>query len=83
MSGETKPKDDRNIEPIAGEDVTITPSQAEGDRETAEEALGEGGKRKGRPDTGHAGQGQVTPTPSQAEGDRESIERSLKEKGLE
>ena len=54
--------------PDAG-DVTITPSQAEGDRETIERSLGDPGDdnfgRQG------GGQGQVQPTPSQAEGERD------------
>jgi NACalpha-BTF3-like transcription factor len=50
------------------DDVTITPSQAEGDRETIERSLGEGGDDNLGREGG--GQGQVQPTPSQAEGER-------------
>ncbi len=63
--------------PDAGS-VTITPSQAEGDRETVERDLGDPGDdnfgRQG------GGQGQRQPSPSQAEGDRGEIERDLREK---
>jgi hypothetical protein len=61
-----------------GDDVTITPSQAEGDRETIERDLGDPGDdnfgRQG------GGQGERQPTPSQAEGDRETVEEDLREK---
>lgn len=60
------------------EDSTMTPSQAEGDRETVEESLGE--DESGRGDAWKGGQGDMTPTPSQAEGEREKIERDLEEK---
>lgn len=61
-----------------GEDVTVTPSQAEGDRDTIEADLGDPGDDNfGRLG---GGQGQVQPTPSQAEGDREQIERDLRER---
>lgn len=60
------------------DDVTITPSQAEGDRETVERDTGDPGDdnfgRQG------GGQGQRQPTPSQAEGDRKEIERDIREK---
>lgn len=60
------------------DDVTITPSQAEGDRETIERSLGdEGDDNFGREG---GGQGQHQPTPSQAEGDREATERNLRKK---
>ena len=50
------------------DDVTITPSQAEGDRETIERDLGDPGDDNFGKQGG--GQGQVQPTPSQAEGER-------------
>jgi hypothetical protein len=54
------------------DDVTITPSQAEGDRETVERSLGEDGDDNFGREGG--GQGEVHPTPSQAEGEREKTE---------
>jgi hypothetical protein len=64
------------------DDVTITPSQAEGDRETVERDLGDPGDDNfGHRGAGEGGgQGEVQPTPSQAEGDREEIDRDLREK---
>jgi hypothetical protein len=50
------------------DDVTITPSQAEGDRDTVERNLGESGDDNFGREGG--GQGEVQPTPSQAEGER-------------
>jgi hypothetical protein len=61
-----------------GDDVTVTPSQAEGDRETVEADEGDPGDDNFGLQGG--GQGQVQPTPSQAEGDRQEIERDLREK---
>ncbi|MGE5602799.1 MAG: hypothetical protein ACM30E_07095 [Nitrososphaerales archaeon] len=60
------------------DDVTITPSQAEGDRDTVEADTGDPGDDNFGREGG--GQGQVQPTPSQAEGDRAEIERDLREK---
>jgi hypothetical protein len=60
------------------DDVTITPSQAEGDRETVERDLGDPGDDNFGREGG--GQGERQPTPSQAEGDRQEIERDLREK---
>lgn len=60
------------------DDVTITPSQAEGDRETVERDLGDPGDDNFGREGG--GQGDVQPTPSQAEGERDTVERDLREK---
>ncbi len=60
------------------DDVTITPSQAEGDRDTVEADEGDPGDDTFGRESG--GQGQVQPTPSQAEGDRKEIDRDLREK---
>lgn len=54
------------------DDVTITPSQAEGDRETVERDLGDPGDDNFGREGG--GQGRRQPTPSQAEGEREQPE---------
>ena len=64
------------------DDVTVTPSQAEGDRGTVERDLGDPGDDNfGHRGAGEGGgQGRRQPTPSQAEGDREEIERDLREK---
>ncbi len=61
-----------------GDDVTVTPSQAEGDRGTVERDLGDPGDENFGKEGG--GKGQVQPTPSQAEGDRKEIDRDLREK---
>jgi hypothetical protein len=61
-----------------GDDVTVTPSQAEGDRDTVEEDEGDPGDDNFGRESG--GQGLVQPTPSQAEGDRQEINRDLREK---
>lgn len=61
-----------------GDDVTVTPSQAEGNRETIERDLGDAGDDNFGRESG--GQGQVQPTPSQAEGDRQTVERDLRKK---
>ncbi len=78
MTREDKP--DQYATESEDEDVRLTPSPAEGDRETVEQDLAAKSGRGGRP---IAGGGQPETTPSQAEGDREMIERDLKEKGLE
>ncbi len=52
-----------------------TPSQAEGDRATVEEDLGEESEQQARSDQ----YPKATPrTPSQAEGDRETVEEDLR-----
>jgi hypothetical protein len=62
------------------ENERLTPSQAEGDRETVEQDLAAKSGRGGKP---MAGGGEPQTTPSQAEGDRETIERDLNERGLD
>ena len=59
------------------DNVTITPSQAEGDRETIERDLGDPETTTSAVQGG--GQGERQPMPSQAEGDRETVERDLRE----
>lgn len=78
--GENRPQAHRPQ--VDADDVTITPSQAEGDRETIERDLGDPGDDNfGRSGAGAGGgQGQRQPIPSQAEGDREEIERDLRDK---
>ncbi len=83
MNYEFKAQGDENREKVHRErpdvdDVTITPSQAEGDRDTVERDLGDPGDDNFGREGG--GQGQRQPTPSQAEGDRAEIERDLREK---
>ena len=63
------------------DDVTITPSQAEGDRTTIERDLGDGGDDNFGREGG--GQGEIQPTPSQAEGDRDTVDFALMAHGLE
>ena len=84
---EFEAKGDENREKVHrqrpdADDVTITPSQAEGDRETVERDLGDGGDDNfGDRGAGEGGgQGDVQPTPSQAEGERDTVERDLREK---
>lgn len=83
LNYELKAQDEDNREKVHRQrpdpdSVTITPSQAEGDRETVERDLGDEGDDNFGKQGG--GQGQEQPTPSQAEGDRAEIERDLREK---
>ena len=69
---------------MSGGQAPARPSQAEGDRETVEQALGEQESNWARP--AGAGQGAApdpAAQPSQAEGDRETVEEDLREKGVE
>ncbi len=81
---EFRAQDDEDVEKAQrdlpdGDKVTVTPSQAEGDRGTVERDLGDPGDENFGKEGG--GKGQVQPTPSQAEGDRGEINRDLREKG--
>jgi hypothetical protein len=57
-----------------GSEPTGKPSQAEGDRTTVEQDLGEQASSSQRPTPGVSGK------PSQAEGDRATVEQDLREK---
>ena len=69
---------------MSGGQTPAKPSQAEGDRETVEQSLGEQESNWAQPAGGGAG-APVDPMaqPSQAEGDRETVEEDLREKGVE
>ncbi len=64
----------------SGPDPAAKPSQAEGDRETVDAALGEQGQ-SGAATTAPEGIPDPTAKPSQAEGDRETVDADLDERG--
>ncbi len=60
------------------------PSQAEGDRETVEQSLGEQESNWARSTEDRTATGaDPMAQPSQSEGDRETVEEDLREKGVE